>query len=249
MTKRISSLSGARESNAGDDFHVLWAIRCAVQMLNPSSGLTAIKMEDISPLEPGFGRRDTFLGVDVTGYYGGNRLSNSSRVVVSQLKYSTRHPDTNWTAARLCAERSTGEASVIIRLADVYLGFLSEHPREEVLKKLEIKLVSNQPVAPNLEMALAEVKVALELKSSTATWRTADLVKCLSSSAQNVLERLRRADRWKALEHAVLRFSPHVRPERVRSGVPSASAPEADRVYWGIGDARPLIGPCGACMT
>src|SRR4051812_12709762 len=94
---------GARESNAGDDFLVLWGARRAVEMLNPASELKCVRMEglspvDISSLDP---TKNYFLAADLTEYFGGTTFNDSSRVVISQMKYSTRHPDQAWTWGRL----------------------------------------------------------------------------------------------------------------------------------------------------
>jgi hypothetical protein len=156
---------GARESNAGDRFHVLWAARRAVQLLNPRSGLQLVKMEGVSKVDASEIDDDFFLGVDLSEYYGGDKFETASRIELSQLKYSTRHPNKAWTTSRLCAAKNTqGTDSVIRRLADIYKGFLSTHSREDVLQKLCIRLVSNQPVVTELICAL---KSAQDLLTTT----------------------------------------------------------------------------------
>src|SRR5262249_49035820 len=82
-------LPGARESKAGDYFHVLWAIRRALQLLDPKSGLCRVVMEGLTPLDTSRSEED-FLGVDLTEYYGGDDFSTAATVITSQLKYSTR---------------------------------------------------------------------------------------------------------------------------------------------------------------
>jgi hypothetical protein len=91
--RRKPSLPGARESNAGDDFAVLWAARRAVRLLNPRFGLRRVFVEKLSIGDEGHSdsNENLFLGVDVSEYYGGNDLSSARRVVVFQLKYSTVH--------------------------------------------------------------------------------------------------------------------------------------------------------------
>src|SRR3954454_6276866 len=95
------TLTGARESNAGDDFHVLWATRRVLGLLDPSSDLRLVVMEGLYPAEPEGVDPELLLGVDLTEYYGSDSASDATRVVVSQLKYSHRHPERAWTAARL----------------------------------------------------------------------------------------------------------------------------------------------------
>jgi hypothetical protein len=50
MPSRRRSFPGARESNAGDDFHVLWAARRALRLLDLRSGLQRVVMEGVTPL-------------------------------------------------------------------------------------------------------------------------------------------------------------------------------------------------------
>lgn len=67
--KKDTLSAGARESNAGDDFHILWAMRRAVRLLDPSSDLTRVLVEKVSPQDELRQRadKDLFLGVDLSG--------------------------------------------------------------------------------------------------------------------------------------------------------------------------------------
>lgn len=85
--------AGARESNAGDEFHILWALRRALLMLSPASELRAVRLEGVSPLDPASSEMDQLQGVDLTEYYGGMDSGSAARVILSQLKYSQRHPE------------------------------------------------------------------------------------------------------------------------------------------------------------
>lgn len=76
--------SNAPESNAGDDFHVLWSVRKALELLNTEdSALKAITVEGVLPVEAkkmdptGF----LFLGVDIAEYYGGENFHDATSVV------------------------------------------------------------------------------------------------------------------------------------------------------------------------
>lgn len=72
-------------------------------------------MEGVTPLEES-DQEDGFLGVDLAEYFGGDNFARADRVVTTQLKYSTRHPDRAWTDARL---REDGSSSVIRHLQDL----------------------------------------------------------------------------------------------------------------------------------
>jgi len=118
--KDFKKVPGARESGAGDDFHLLWAGRKALSLLLPNTNLKALGIEGPDKEESEFidPDGDGLLAVDLAEYFGGEHFASADKVVLSQLKYSTRNPGREWTAARLCQGRdSTGRGSVIRRLA------------------------------------------------------------------------------------------------------------------------------------
>lgn len=143
---------GAVESNAGDDYHILWACRSALRLLELGCDLTLVRVEGVSRADEVAAKNpDAFLGVDLTEYYGGDSLSEASRVVFSQLKYSQRHPDRPWTASRLCEKlQGKQERCVIARLAQAFIGFCDGTTTELVVERLVIKLVSNRPADDGL---------------------------------------------------------------------------------------------------
>lgn len=79
-------LTGARESSAGDEFHIRWAVRRVIGLLDPSSGLEQVVIEDLEAVPSSGIPEELLLGVDMTEYFGGTDLSTAERVVVSQLK-------------------------------------------------------------------------------------------------------------------------------------------------------------------
>lgn len=152
----------AAESSAGDDFHILWSIQKCLKLINfEPNGLKAISVENLSTsdssyLNTGGGMS---LGVDLTEYYGGTSILDSERIVVSQLKYSTRTPDKDWTAARICTSSKGGsEGSIIDRLAQFYSRLSAQIDRSILLDKVIIKLVSNRPAADKLVKVLETCK-------------------------------------------------------------------------------------------
>lgn len=156
--------SGARESGAGDDFHLLWAARRVLSLLHPQSDLTGVRVEGPPPSESNEvdPEGDELLGVDIAEYFGGEDFQAATRVVHSQLKYSTRRPLETWTAARLAKGKGTGhKGSIIHRLAQIYKAYLDKHGREAVLEKLQIRLVSNRPCYSHLRRAITRTKRVL----------------------------------------------------------------------------------------
>ncbi|HEY6807075.1 MAG TPA: hypothetical protein VI306_26085 [Pyrinomonadaceae bacterium] len=182
--KEKSALPGARESNAGDDFHILWAARRAVQLLNPQNGLKKVLVEKLSTEDESLadGEEDLFLGVDLSEYFGGDTFASAERVDVSQLKYSTRHGSRAWTASRL-GQINRG-ASVIRRLAGIYQGFTRRNSRDDVVEKLRIKLVSNQPADADLKEALVAAQEILSKESL----RLGTLIKRLEPGHQTIMK-------------------------------------------------------------
>lgn len=188
---KILGTPGAIESNAGDDYHILWACRRALRLLEPDGGLSLIRVEGVSrDDEAAAADPDAFLGVDLTEYYSGASITDASLVVFSQLKYSQRHPDRLWTAARLC-EKSQGprDRSVIARLAQAFSGFYVGNARTVVIERLRIKLVSNRPADKELVQALGAAQSWLKDRPAT---QAARLIAALPASSRNVIQRLQK---------------------------------------------------------
>lgn len=151
----LADYRGARGASAGDDFHQLWALRQALGLMDPESGLVAVTVEGLIAEDEAGEPRDTWDGVDCALYYGGEQAASADRVVLAQLKYSGANPDQTWTAARL--SQSTNKAqdnSVIGRLAKAFTGLMNERPDLVADRSLVPRLVSNQPVDPAVLVAL-----------------------------------------------------------------------------------------------
>lgn len=181
------SQSGARESSAGDEFHYLWATQRALALLDESSRLQLVRIEGFSPSEPVSESADLLLGADVVEYYGGRELATAEQVVVSQLKYSTRHPDRQWTAARLCKASRRGGASVIVRLSQLYSALRRASGHAGAMKKVKLRLVSNQSASDRLLNALA----AAQRAAGTRSRRRGAWTVSLDNRSAREIERLR----------------------------------------------------------
>lgn len=151
MSKQNKTVSDADLSNAGDDFHVLWAIKKSLDLLNfDEKGLKAIYLEGIEKndnydLDP---TGEKFLGIDLCEYFGGDTFETANSIVISQIKYSTRKANENFTFSELYEGKKSGsyKGSIIHRLASVLSPFLQKYGREQVIKKIRIKLVSNREI-------------------------------------------------------------------------------------------------------
>ena len=129
MAKKTKTISDADLSNAGDDFHVLWAIKKSLELLNfDEKGLKAVCLEGIEKneskeLDP---TGEKFLGIDLCEYYGGEDFEKANNVVISQIKYSTNRQDQKYTFSELYEGKKSGSytGSIIHRLASIVKPFL-----------------------------------------------------------------------------------------------------------------------------
>jgi hypothetical protein len=147
---------GARASNAGDDFHELWALRQALTLLDHEPNLVAITVEGLKIEDEKGASADTWDGVDCALYYGGDDAVSTERIIIDQVKYSSANPDLPWTVARLthCSNKRQ-DNSVIGRLAAAFAGLNSKHPDLVTNKNLIVRLVSNQPIDPDVLNSLS----------------------------------------------------------------------------------------------
>jgi hypothetical protein len=192
MTAQAFQSPDAPESNAGDDFHLLWASRRVLRMLAPASQLVAVSIEGPAPqeavwIDPG---GDQLLGIDTAEYYGDASFPVATCLIHSLLKYSTRHPGKKWTAARLAEGKDGGKAgSVIHRLSQVFHRYLQHYDRASVLSKLRVALVSNRPCDEALAAALVAAQRLLAELPSQMTF--ADLKLQLDPAHHEHLTRLK----------------------------------------------------------
>jgi hypothetical protein len=147
---------GALGSNAGDDFHGLWALRQALSLLDQDTELTAVAVEGLRAEDESGTLRDTWDGVDCTFYFGSDQAASAQRIVIDQLKYSAANPHQPWTVARLTqSSNRRRDNSVIGRLAKAFAGLKRIRPDFVANGNVVVRLVSNQPVDPAVFNALS----------------------------------------------------------------------------------------------
>ena len=137
----MTDFRGARGSNAGDDFHELWATRQAIRLLSNEDGLEAIALEGMDARDESDAPRDTWDGVDCTQYFGGRNATEAKHVRIEQLKYSTANPRRSWTVARLV--EGGRRRSVLSRMAKAWKGLRTTG---SATTSKRVVLISNQPV-------------------------------------------------------------------------------------------------------
>lgn len=165
-------MQDASASNAGDRYHFVYAARRMLDMLNPRNNLKLIQMENVAEedlvLED---TPETFLGVDLTEYYGGKDRNSAEKIVFVQVKYSPTAPDKRWTLNRLCSDKktSTGKAkqasSVLRKLSNIFNAFYGDF-NETTSQKVQIKLHTNQALVDDLKTHLEQVKALIAGKSN-----------------------------------------------------------------------------------
>ncbi|WP_162907940.1 hypothetical protein [Allorhizocola rhizosphaerae] len=187
-----------RESRAGDDFHLLWAARRALTLLDPRSGLELVRLEGPNPADEL--EAASYLGCDLAEYYGGSTIRDANRVVFSQLKYSTLHAGTMWTVATLTKVRRAGGASVMKRLAEMFEGLSPDLSPERRLEKATFCLVGNQPLDTEVGELLATVSLILSQKSAGTA--LGPLRSRLSAQQRAAYDKLRKASGLAAAEFA-----------------------------------------------
>ncbi|SEB25125.1 hypothetical protein [Variovorax sp. YR216] len=138
-----------RASKAGHAFHEAWAARTALELLPPSTDLTAITLE-------GFDERDEqSLGTgaveiaDLVRYHGGTDVARAHRVTVVQFKYSIASADTAVRAADL--------ASTLAKFAATDAELRATHGDDHVLDVVRYEFATNRPIHENLWKAIAAV--------------------------------------------------------------------------------------------
>lgn len=161
---------GARGSNTGDAYHELWAVRQALRMLEPSSDLTAVKVEGVPAIR---GSDNTWDVVDCTLLFGGEDLEGTDRVELQQLRYSAATPNKKWTVARVCrGKNGRAHTSLIRRFGNAFKA-LTNKRKGRPLNSIKFSLVTNQPVSTELTRIFTDVRT-VNLATFTRSLKAAD---------------------------------------------------------------------------
>ena len=152
--------SGALPSNAGDRYHFVYVARRLIDMLSPREDLQVVEMEGLTstetvdPQDP-----EALFGVDHTEYFGGDTAENATVVSIVQVKYSPSRPKSSWTLSRLAADQGRPGSSVIRKLSRSFDTLYTA--RREDGSGIRVCLVTNQPIAAPLSLALGEAQMSI----------------------------------------------------------------------------------------
>ena len=146
--------SGKRGGNAGDDFHEIWAMRRALEILAPHSTVQQVTVEGVLAEDEAGSDRAAWDGVDCAIYHG-DTDGTFKRIELVQLKYSGSEPSKPWSLSRLTqSARKARNNSVISRLSEAYAAMATNYAHLARDAKITVKLVSNQPASAELERLL-----------------------------------------------------------------------------------------------
>tara|TARA_R110000782_G_scaffold29959_6_gene74498 strand:- start:29428 stop:32046 length:2619 start_codon:yes stop_codon:yes gene_type:complete len=146
--------SGKRGSNAGDEYHELWAARRALELITPGTDLVELTVEGVRADDAEGLDEALWDGVDAAFYYGPD-VDTIEGVDLVQFKYSGSDPDTPWTVARLAYAKNKAKTNALIaRLASAWKGMRKQRRELDAADKIVVKLASNQPLAQEVLDAL-----------------------------------------------------------------------------------------------
>lgn len=150
MARASKSVDTVRASRDGHEFHEAWTARKALQLLWPADGLIAIAVEGLEPADHAAASSETVEIADITLYYGKRpTFKGADRVNIVQFKYSVSNSDDDFRVSH--AKKTIG------KFAAAYLDHKKRYGAKEVRDKLEFELITNRPIYPAFEQAIAGI--------------------------------------------------------------------------------------------
>ncbi|MBW7836506.1 MAG: NACHT domain-containing protein [Sphingomonadales bacterium] len=135
-----------RASKAGHAYHEAWAARSALELLPPSTSLTAITLEGFA-VEDELGLSTSATEIaDLVRYYGSHEASHATRIEVVQFKYSIASAEVPLRAADL--------AKTLKKFAQTDFQFRQRHGDAYTEAVISYEFSTNRPIHPNLYTAV-----------------------------------------------------------------------------------------------
>ena len=150
MAKNPTSIDSVRASRDGHEFHEAWTARKASQLLFPNDNLVGIAVEGLSPVDHSKAASETVEIADIVLYYGKSPTFKAADTVnIVQFKYSVSS----------CAVefRSSDAKKTISKFAAAYLDHKKTYGAKDVQEKLRFELITNRPIYPAFEQAIARI--------------------------------------------------------------------------------------------
>ncbi|UTL78914.1 ATP-binding protein [Pseudomonas putida] len=174
-----------RASKAGHAFHEAWAARTALELLPPSTDLTAITLE-------GFDEQDEQnLGTgaveiaDLVRYHGATDVARAHRATVVQFKYSIANAGTAVRAADL--------ASTLGKFAATDAELRGKHGDDHVGAVVRYEFATNRPIHENLRKAISAVIVGTK-ETGDVSRQATQITQALEDYPHPVADLLRRLE-------------------------------------------------------
>ena len=148
MAKNQTSIDSVRASRDGHEFHEAWTARKALQLLILKDNLVGIAVEGLHPADQTDAASETVEIADLVLYYGKRpTFNNADDVKIIQFKYSISNKDNDF--------RASHAKKTVAKFAAAYLDHKKRYGANKVRDKLGFELITNRPIYPALEQAIA----------------------------------------------------------------------------------------------
>lgn len=148
-----------RASRDGHEFHVAWAARKALQLVESADDLVGIAVEGLEPGDQSRASASTVEIADLTLYYGKRARFQSARsTILVQLKYSI--------GSEAKPFRASDAKKTIRKFAAAYRDYTKRYDARAVARKLTFELVTNRPILPELTEALRGLASGAKMKGT-----------------------------------------------------------------------------------
>jgi hypothetical protein len=172
---RVDSVRASRD---GHEYHEAWVARKCLGLLLPKDDFVGIAIEGFSPGDDV--SRDATEIADAVLYYGdAATFRDAKRVVVVQVKYSK--------ASELRPFRAADAKHTIEKFARTYLAHKRSHGAGPTRSRLRFELVTNRPILPELQEAIAALREESTLKGVAKT-QAKQLVQAINLTGKDLAE-------------------------------------------------------------
>lgn len=150
MAKNLISVDKVRASRDGHEFHEAWTARRAMQLLIPTDDLIGIAVEGLHPADQAAAALETVQIADIVLYYGKKpTFKGADTINIVQFKYSISSSDDDF--------RASHAKKTIVKFAAAYRDHKTRFGARDVRDKLGFELITNRPIYPAFEQAIANI--------------------------------------------------------------------------------------------
>ena len=147
MENQRRNIDKVRASRDGHEYHEMWTVRKAMQLLWPDSNLKAIAVEGLSPQDQAEASDSTVEIADITLYFGtGYTFEQADRISIVQFKYSVANENKEF--------RAFNAKKTIKKFSSTYREYKTRYGAQAVQDKVDFQLITNQPISQSLLLAI-----------------------------------------------------------------------------------------------